>query len=69
MAFLFLLPTSYCLMIWGDFKEGRNTVLGDSLLRYQKRLAGLIAGLKGRYHADPILAKHGILKVKDIYIL
>ena len=34
----------YCLMIWGDFKGARSTTLGDSLLRYQKRLIGLIGG-------------------------
>jgi hypothetical protein len=28
---------------------------------------GLIAGKGGRYHADPLFAKYGILKVRDIY--
>ena len=34
----------YCLMVWGDFREGRNVTLGGSLLRCQKRIAGLVAG-------------------------
>ena len=57
----------YCLMAWGDFKEGRNATLGGALLRYQKRLAGLIAGRSGMFHADPLLAQHGMLKVEDLY--
>ena len=57
----------YCLMVWGDFKEGRNLTLGDSLLRYQKRLSGMIAESKGRYHADPIMGHFGILKLGDMY--
>ena len=54
-------------MVWGDFREGRNATLGDSLLRYQKRFAGLVSGRRGRYHADPLFAEHGILKVGDLY--
>ena len=57
----------YCLMVWGDFKGARNVTLGGSLLRYQKRLAGLVAGRSGRYHADPLLSEHGMLKVGDLY--
>ena len=57
----------YCLMVWGDFEEGRNMTLGGSLLRYQKRFAGLVAGKRGRYHADPLFAAHGMLKVGDLY--
>ena len=57
----------YCLMVWGDLKEGRNLTLGGSLIRYQKRFAGLIAGKKGRYHADPLLAQHGMPKLGDLY--
>ena len=57
----------YCLMVWGDFEEGRNKMLGESLLRYQKRFAGLIADKRGRYHSDPIFADHGILKIHDLY--
>ena len=57
----------YCLMVWGDFQEGRNLTLGNSLLGYQKRFAGLVAGRRGRYHADPILSEYGILKVGDLY--
>ena len=41
--------------------------LGGSLLRYQKRFAGLVAGKRGRYHADPLFAAHGMLKVGDLY--
>ena len=57
----------YCLMVWGDFKGARNSTLGDSLLRYQKRFAGLAAGVGGRYHADPHLSRFGMLKVGDLY--
>ena len=41
--------------------------LGGALLRYQKRFAGLIAGKRGLYHADPLFAKFGMLKVGDLY--
>ena len=41
----------YCLMVWGDFKEGRNMSLGNQLLRYQIRFtrewAGLPSELRG----------------------
>ena len=57
----------YCLMVWGDFQEGRNVALGETLLRYQKRIAGIIAGKRGRYHADPIFSEFGIVKVGDLY--
>ena len=36
-------------------------------MSYQKRLAGLVVGRAGRYHADPLLAEHGMLKVGDLY--
>ena len=54
-------------MVWGDFIEGRNTVLGESLLRYQKRLVGMIAGRGGKYHADPLFAEQGMIKIGDMY--
>ena len=57
----------YCLMVWGEFREGHNVTLGGSLLRYQKRFAGLVPGRRGRYHADPLLADHGMLKGSDLY--
>ena len=57
----------YCLMVWGDFREGRNATLGASLLGYQKRVAGMVGGRTGRYHADPILAEWGMLKIGDLY--
>ena len=57
----------YCLMVWGDFKGGRNLTVGGSLLRYQKRFAGLIAGCRGTFHADPLFAENGMLKVGDLY--
>ena len=57
----------YCLIVWGDFKGSRNDTLGGSLLRYQKRFAGLVSGASGRYHADPLLYEHGMLKVADLY--
>ena len=57
----------YCLMVWGDFQGDRNATLGGALLSYQKRFAGLVAEKRGRYHADPILAEHGMLKLADLY--
>ena len=57
----------YCLMIWGDFHEGRNKTLGGTLLRYQKRFMGLILERKGRYHADPMFSELRVLKIDDMY--
>ena len=57
----------YCLMVWGDFREGGNLTLGGALLRYQKRIARMVAGVRGRCHADPLLAEYGMLKVGDLY--
>ena len=57
----------YCLMVWGDFKEGRNLTLAGSLLRYQKRFVGLAAERRGGFHADPLFAAAGMLKVGDLY--
>ena len=57
----------YCLMVWGDFQGDRNGSLGSALLSYQKRFAGLIAGARGRRHADPLLSRFGMLKVSDLY--
>ena len=36
-------------------------------MSFQKRIAGLVAGRRGRYHANPLLAQHGMLKVGDLY--
>ena len=57
----------YCLIVWGDFDEGRNKALGENLLRYQKRFAGMIADRKGTFHSDPIFSKQGMLKINDLY--
>ena len=57
----------YCLMVWGDFRQGRNGVLGGSLLTYQGKFAGLVAGKRGRYHVTPLLGEYGMLKVGDLY--
>ena len=57
----------YCLMVWGDFVADGNGVTAGPLLRYQKRFAGLVSEMDGRYHADPLLAEHGMLKVGDLY--
>ena len=54
-------------MVWGDFQGGRNVTLGQALLRYQKRFAGLVAGKRGGYHADPLFAQFAMLKVGDLY--
>ena len=57
----------YCLMVWGDFEAGRNRAHGETLLRLQKRFMELIAGKRGRYHADPLFARYEVLKVGDLY--
>ena len=57
----------YCLMVWGDFEEGRNKLLGESFLRYQKRFLGLISHQRGRYHSDPLFSKLSVLKIHDLY--
>ena len=54
-------------MVWGDFQGAGNVTLAGSLLRYQKRIAGLVAEKRGRYHADPLFAQYGMLKVGDLY--
>ena len=57
----------YCLMVWGDFREGGNQTVGGSLLRHQKSVARMVAGVRGRCHADPLLAEGGMLKIGDLY--
>ena len=57
----------YCLIVWGDFEEGRNKTQGEALLRSQKRFLGLITGTKGKYHSDPYFSQLGILKIGDLY--
>ena len=57
----------YCLLVWGDFSGGRNLSAGRKLLKYQKRLVGMVGGKTGVYHADPLFAKYGVLKVEDLY--
>ena len=42
-------------------------VIGGSLLRQQKRFAGLVAGRTCPYHSDPLFAVQGMLKVGDLY--
>jgi hypothetical protein len=39
----------------------------EALLKLQKRFVRLIAGKGGRYHADPLFAGYGVLKVGDLY--
>ena len=41
--------------------------LAGSLLRYQKRFAGMVAGKRGLYHSDPLFAQYGTLKIGDLY--
>jgi hypothetical protein len=62
-----LLHLQYCLKVWGNFEVDRNKAQGETLLKLQKRFVGIIAGKGGRYHADPLFAKYGILKVGDLY--
>ena len=57
-------------MLWGDFFSEGNTAALRPVLRYQKRFASLVGergGFYGFYHADPLLAEHGMLKVGDLY--
>ena len=53
-------------MVWGDFEEGRNVSIGESLFKPQKRLMGIIIGKRGRYHSDPFFAQLKTLKVEDL---
>ena len=57
----------YCLIVRGDFQEGRNVAVAESLLKLQKRFMGIIAGRRGRFHADPLFYKYGVLKIGDLY--
>ena len=57
----------YCLMAWGGFTAGRNRVQGGALLKLQKRFVGLLAGKRGLFHADPLFAEFGVLKIGDLY--
>ena len=41
--------------------------IGESLLRQQKRFAGLVAGRTGLFHHDLLFAEQGMLKVDDLY--
>ena len=54
-------------MLWGNFTGARNGTLGGSLLSYQKRFAGLVAGVRGQYHSRPLLSVSGMLEVGDLY--
>jgi hypothetical protein len=58
----------YCLMVWGNFGADRNKAQGETLLKLQKRFVGIIAGKGSHYHADPLFAKYGILKVGDPHL-
>ena len=53
--------------LFGGTSWGKNVTTGKTLLKYQKRFAGKIAGKNGIYHADPLFAKYGILKIDDLY--
>ena len=64
---LILPHLQYCLIVWGDFHEGKNKKVGEDLLKYQKRIIGMIEGAQGRFHADPGFSKLGILKIEDLY--
>ena len=57
----------YCLLVWGDFGASRNATVGKTLLRYQKKFAGMINGQKGTFHSDPAFFNSGILKIDDLY--
>ena len=40
---------------------------GAAHWRLRKRFAGLIAGRRGCYHADPLFCRYGRLKIGDLY--
>ena len=54
-------------LLSAQFYGDCNRSLGKNILSLQKRFAGMIDGRTGRYHADPLFAKHGLLKVEDLY--
>ena len=60
---LILPHLQYCLMVWGDFQEGKNKKFGEGLLKHQKRIVGMIEGITGKYHANPGFSRLGILKI------
>ena len=41
--------------------------MGENLLRYQKKLAGMIAEKRGNFHSDPVFSQLGMLKISDLY--
>ena len=51
----------------GDFEGCGNVTQGESLFCYQKGFTCLVAGMRGRPHANPFLAQHGMLKLGDRY--
>ena len=53
-------------MVWGDFEADRNMTRAAALLKAQMRFVGFMA-VVGRYHADPLFARFGVLKVGDLY--
>ena len=57
----------YCLMVWGDFQEGKNKTQGEKLLKYQKTIMSMIEGSGRRNHSEPIFYELGILKIDDLY--
>jgi hypothetical protein len=52
-------------MVLRNFEADRNKAQDETLLKLQKRFVGIIAGKSGHYHAVPMFAKYGILKVGD----
>ena len=57
----------YCLIVWGDFEGSRNATVGRTLLRHQKKFAGMINGQGRSFHSDPAFLDSGILKISDLY--
>ena len=53
--------------MWDDFAGGRNKTVAASLLKHQKRVVGMIAEERGRYHSEPLFARYGMLKIEDLY--
>ena len=51
----------------GGLSGGGESDSGGALLRHQKSVARMVAGVSGRCHADPLLAEGGMLKIGDLY--
>ena len=54
---------NYCIPVWGNTYES----ILDPLVKLQKRVIRIIAGVKSRISSDPLFRKFKVLKVNQIY--